>query len=104
MPRPHSKPLEEMTEAEVRAWKKSLLDEGMRPRPFASGRVSHTQADPVSEPEYEYEPALNRVIERSSDGKRYIVGVRNAKLQRLQELNDEEKSGLVPGLRKLRSG
>jgi hypothetical protein len=44
------------------------------------------------------------VIERSPDGKRYIVGVRNAELQRLEELNDEEKSGYVPGLRKLRSG
>ena len=103
MATPPSKPLEEMTEAEVCAWKESLLEEGKRTRPFEWGSVPHALTDPVSESKYDYEPALNRVIERSPDGKRYIVGVRHGELDRLHELLDEEKSGYVPGFRKLRS-
>jgi WD40 repeat protein len=60
-------------------------------------------AHPVSESEFDFEPALNKVVERSADGKRYIVGVRNAELQRLQELKDEGKSGFLPDLGELRS-
>ena len=85
-----------MTEPEVRAWKDWLLAEGRRLKVWP---LAHA----VSESEYDYEPLLNRVIERSADGKRYIVGVRNAELQRLQELKDEGKSGFIPGLRELRS-
>ena len=43
------------------------------------------------------------VIERSADGKRYIVGVWNAELQRLQELKDDGKSSFLPHLRELPS-
>jgi WD40 repeat protein len=60
-------------------------------------------ANPVSESEYDYEPALDKVIERSADGKRYIVGVRNGELQRLQELIDEDKPHLLPRFRPLTS-
>ena len=60
-------------------------------------------ASPVSESQYNYEPALDKVIENSADGKRYIIGVRNAELQRLQELKDEDRPGLFPGLRPARS-
>ena len=72
-----SKPFDQMTAEEVRAWKDRLLAAGKRPRPFAWERVS--------ESEYHCEPALNKVIERAADGKRYIVRVRNDELQRLQE-------------------
>jgi DNA-directed RNA polymerase specialized sigma24 family protein len=89
MANPPSKPLEEMTGEELRAWKDWLLEEGRTARPFAWARTSQPLADhaaPVSEAEYDYEPVLERVIERSADGKRYIIGVRNAELQRLQNL------------------
>ena len=97
-----------MTEEEVRAWKDWLTSEGRKPRPFAWGRELRTMAGPtglgpVSESVYDYDPALNRVIECSTDGKRYIVGVRNAELQRLQELTDEERPDLAPDLRRLSS-
>ena len=140
---PPFKSVEEMTEEEILVWKKSLAEEGERPRPFAWGRGPQTRflasfpwndagwmqeaalsawesdggvvagsfsgelgvfrsADLVSESEYEYEPALNRVIECSADGKRYIVGVRNSELQRLRELTDD-KPHFLPGLRPLTS-
>ena len=142
-----------MTEAEVRAWRDWLLEEGRRPRPFTSANAAPD--DPLhllsarehqvmvllangartkeiaallelspktvdtyraslmrkhdvpglvnSESAYDYEPARNAVVERSVDGKRYIVGVQNAELERLEELKDEGKSELVPDLRELRS-
>ena len=74
----------------------SVSDNGTR-------RVWKLLAHPVSESEYDYEPALNKVIERSADGKRYIVGVWNAELQRLQELKDDGKSSFLPHLRELPS-
>jgi hypothetical protein len=97
-----------MTKEEVREWKDWLTAEGRKPRPFSRGRElrrkeGHTDSEPVSESEYNYEPARNRVIERGADGKRYIVGVRNTELQRLQELADEEKPAALPGLRRLSS-
>jgi hypothetical protein len=105
---PPNKPLEQMTQEEVREWKDWLTADGRKPRPFVWGREFRTGEvqnglGPVSESVYKYEPELNGVIERSADGKRYIVGVRNGELQRLHELTDAEKPGVLSGLRRLRS-
>jgi len=140
-----SKPVKQMTEEDVRAWKDRLIAEGKLPRPVAYGRARETQiklydsngqllrtfeADEGlterlleflyevgtarfesclcetvrrlrehAESRYEYDPSLDKVIEHASDGKRYIVGVRNAELQRLQELKDDVKSGILQHLR-----
>jgi hypothetical protein len=59
--------------------------------------------DSVSESEYAYEPLLNKEVEHSADGKRYIVGVRNAELQRIQELKGEGRPRFLPGLRPITS-
>jgi hypothetical protein len=59
--------------------------------------------EPVSESQFDYEPALNKVIERSADGKRYIVGVRNGELQRIQELKDDGESDFLRHPRELPS-
>jgi hypothetical protein len=102
-----------MTEEEFRAWKDWLMVEGRTSRPFSWGRArrkrdGHSDALAAvamtadkSESEYDYEPALNRVIERSADGKRYIVGVTNGELQRLQELADEKRPGVLAGRRRM---
>jgi hypothetical protein len=105
---PPDKPLDQMTQEEVREWKDWLMAEGWKPRPFAWGRELHakqgdTGSVPFSESVYDYEPTLNKVVERSPDGKRYIVGVRNAELQRVQEVADEEKSDVLPDLHGLSS-
>jgi hypothetical protein len=94
-----SESLEQMTEAEVRAWKGWLLEQGRQPRAFVWDREARNPA----ESEYNYESALDKVIETSAEGKRYIVGVRGAELQRLQELKDEGRSDLLPSLRPLTS-
>ncbi len=104
MTTPPPKPFEEMTEAELRSWKEWLLEQGQQPRPLALGHGPQTLAGgPVSASEFDFDPVLNRVVEHGPDGKRYIVGVRNAELQRLQELKDDGEPEFVPGLRELRS-
>lgn len=80
-----------MTVEEVRAWKDWLLEEGRTARPFPWACISQPPADyanPISGSEYDYEPLLDKVIERSADGERYIVGVRNGELQRLENVPD----------------
>ena len=73
-----SKPLDRMTDEEVQVWKQELAEAGRHPTPLA-----RDQEHPESQ--YDYDPVRGEVVERSEDGKRYIVGVRNAELVRLQE-------------------
>jgi hypothetical protein len=60
-------------------------------------------AGPVSESRFDYDATRKTVIESSPNGKRYVVGVRNTNLQRLKELKDPEKPGLISDLRELPS-
>ena len=64
------KPLDRMTEDEIRAWKDWLTGEGSTPWPWAL-------ADPIGESVYDYEEAGSRVIERSAEGNRYVIGLVN---------------------------
>jgi WD40 repeat protein len=65
----------------------------------ADGTLEAWRLDlPVSESVYDLDPALAKVVEYSADGKRYIVGVRNGELKRLQELTDDGKPRALPGL------
>src|SRR5258708_6182306 len=45
-----SKPLEEMNEAEVRAWKDRLQEEGRRPQPFGWAGAPKTHQTPIPRP------------------------------------------------------
>jgi DNA-directed RNA polymerase specialized sigma24 family protein len=89
-----------MTQGELRAWRDWLLEEGKSPRPFGSAHAPEARADhaaAISESEYDYEPVIDKVIERSADGERYIVGVRNGDLQRLQNVPDDAEPTRVDG-------
>ena len=98
----------ELIKAEVLAWKRQLQEDGEKPRPFAWNTTEGLASPAIGrtlEPEstYDYNPLTNEVIERSPDGRRYLVGVQNAELQRLEELRNEGKLHLLPGRRRLTS-
>jgi hypothetical protein len=75
MPVPPRKPIDEMTEEEIRRWEEWLLAEGMNPVPIR-------QDAPPTSPSYAWDPGLGATLEYAH-GKRYFVGIRDGKIARL---------------------
>jgi hypothetical protein len=75
MPVRPRKPIDEMTEEEIRQWEEWLLAEGMNPVPIR-------QDAPPTSPSYAWDPSLGATLEYA-DGKRYFVGLRDGRIARL---------------------
>ena len=78
MPAPPRKPVDEMTEDEFREWKQRLFTQGRNP-------VAIRQEGSASVSSYAWDPDLGATVEHA-DGNRYIVGIKDGKLARLEQV------------------
>ena len=74
------KPVEDMTEEELRQWKAWLLYEGMHPRPMKVDRPKNGSV-------YEYDSELHAVVETTLGGTRYVIEIHDNQLRRCRELS-----------------
>ncbi len=85
-----TKPAQDMTEDELRQWKEWLLEQGLNPRPI---QVNLPRSGSV----YTYDRVLAAVVERTPDGSRYLVEVRDGKITRARGLDrDPIITSLMP--------
>ena len=74
-----AKPVQDMTEEELRQWKDWLLDQGLNPRPM---KVDLPKSGSI----YSYDRSLASVVECTPDGYRFIVEVKDGKIGRARAL------------------
>lgn len=69
------KPIGEMTAAEVEAWQRAMLQDGIDPQPVAYPAAGDGSSA-------RYDRALNAVVETLADGTEYLLSLRDGKLAR----------------------
>lgn len=74
---PH-KPIELMTDHELRDWRQWLLREGKEPRSIPTPRASDGSA-------FEYDNRTREVFECARDGSRHAVAIQEGQIRRIQE-------------------
>ena len=87
-----AKPVQEMTEVELRQWKEWLLEQGLNPRPMVVDR-------PKSGSVFEYDYQLKAVVETTLDGSHYLVEVRDGKIARARKVTQEPPTFYRPANR-----
>ncbi len=73
------KPIEQMTDREIREWQNGLVEQGLH-------REAIRQEVPASTPAYGWDPETKSAVEYV-DGVRYQVAVRDGKLTRIGRLS-----------------
>ena len=91
------KPIEQMTDGEIRDWQSRLIEQGRHPEAIR-------QDVPASTPAYGWDADIKSTVEYV-DGERYQVTMRNGKLTRVSRLSSstgtrDNKSLKSPGVRK----
>src|SRR5260370_5036952 len=76
------KPIERMTGEELRDWKRWLLAQGKR-----TGSISTPRS--LAGSAFDYDERTHQVVEYSSDGLSYVVGVQDGHIGRIEQGSSE---------------